>query len=110
VEYLDVFQEAYAAIMRYARSPDGLWVRLFPLRLKFRLMGYHQFHSVAMSTGDRVYTTVDSLSSFWPGLQVRLSSFGCVPSHIGQVLAGDVENAIKSHLFCTIVLQARTIC
>lgn len=38
-----------------------------------------------MTTGDIAYNTLDSLSAFWPGL---------------QVLAGDVENAIKSHMFC----------
>ena len=38
-----------------------------------------------MNTGNTLYNTVDSLSAFWPGL---------------QVLAGDVENAIKSHLIC----------
>ncbi|KZT74450.1 glycoside hydrolase family 47 protein [Daedalea quercina L-15889] len=58
VEFLDVWQEAYAAIMRYSRAPDGFW-------------------------GDLAYNTFDSLSAFWPGL---------------QVLAGDIENAIKSHL------------
>ena len=35
--------------------------------------------------GDAAYNTLDSLSAFWPGL---------------QVLAGDVENAIQSHLIC----------
>ncbi|KDQ64850.1 glycoside hydrolase family 47 protein [Jaapia argillacea MUCL 33604] len=59
VEFLDVWHEAYAAIMRYARAADGFWVRSFR-----SLLG-------------------DSLSAFWPGL---------------QVLAGDVENAVKSHL------------
>ena len=38
-----------------------------------------------MTTGDIVYHTLDSLSAFWPGL---------------QVLAGDVENAVKSHMLC----------
>lgn len=38
-----------------------------------------------MTTGEKAYSTVDSLSAFWPGL---------------QVLAGDVESAIKSHLLC----------
>ena len=38
-----------------------------------------------MTTGDMAFNTLDSLSAFWPGL---------------QVLAGDVENAIKSHMFC----------
>ena len=27
VEFLDVFQEAYASVMRYSRAPDGFWVR-----------------------------------------------------------------------------------
>lgn len=27
-EFLDVWNEAYAAIMRYARSDDGLWVSI----------------------------------------------------------------------------------
>jgi mannosidase alpha-like ER degradation enhancer 1 len=38
---------------------------------------------VHLRTGQPVGTLLDSLSAFWPGL---------------QVLAGDVENAIKSHL------------
>ncbi|KAI0698930.1 alpha-mannosidase [Cytidiella melzeri] len=66
VEFLDVFQEAYAAVMRYVRAPDGFWYR-----------------SVNIHTGDPAYNNVDSLSAFWPGL---------------QVLAGDVENAIQSHM------------
>ncbi|EPQ59290.1 alpha mannosidase-like protein [Gloeophyllum trabeum ATCC 11539] len=66
MEFLDVWHESYAAIMRYARATDGFW-----------------FRSVSMHTGDIVYYTTDSLSAFWAGL---------------QVLAGDVENAIKAHL------------
>jgi ER degradation enhancer, mannosidase alpha-like 1 len=38
-----------------------------------------------MKTGDLAYFTVDSLSAFWPGL---------------QVLAGDLEAAIKLHMLC----------
>lgn len=38
-----------------------------------------------MNSGDVAYNTVDSLSAFWPGL---------------QVLAGDIQNAIKSHMMC----------
>jgi ER degradation enhancer, mannosidase alpha-like 1 len=38
-----------------------------------------------MKNGEKAFDTLDSLSAFWPGL---------------QVLAGDVENAIKSHLLC----------
>ncbi|KAG6378813.1 glycoside hydrolase family 47 protein [Boletus reticuloceps] len=66
VEFLDVWQEGYAAVMRYVRSLDG-----------------HSYRIVNPHTGDRLYTTIDSLSAFWPGL---------------QVLGGDVANAIKSHL------------
>jgi mannosidase alpha-like ER degradation enhancer 1 len=39
---------------------------------------------VDLNTGNLMYYTLDSLSAFWPGL---------------QVLAGDIENAIKSHMF-----------
>lgn len=46
---------------------------------------FSQFRNVDIYTGQPNFYTVDSLSSFWPGL---------------QVLAGDVENAIKSHLMC----------
>ncbi|KAI6003911.1 glycoside hydrolase family 47 protein [Pisolithus albus] len=66
VEFLDVWNEVYATVMRYPRSPDGYW-----------------FRHVNMHTGNQAYSTIDSLSAFWPGL---------------QVLAGDVQNAIKSHL------------
>ncbi|KAI0028196.1 glycoside hydrolase, partial [Vararia minispora EC-137] len=66
-EFLDVWNESYASVMRYSRSQDGLW-----------------FRRVDLNTGNLMYYTLDSLSAFWPGL---------------QVLAGDVENAIKSHLF-----------
>jgi len=66
VQFLDVWHEAYAAIMRYSRGSDGFW-----------------FRSVNMHSGFIAYNTVDSLSAFWPGL---------------QVLAGDIENAIKAHL------------
>ncbi|KAH7100649.1 glycoside hydrolase [Auriculariales sp. MPI-PUGE-AT-0066] len=61
-QFLDVWNDAYSAVMRYVRSPEG---------------------RVNMNTGDLQYHTLDSLSAFWPGL---------------QVLAGDVENAVKSHL------------
>lgn len=38
-----------------------------------------------MRSGDVAYNTVDSLSAFWPGL---------------QVLAGDIQSAIKLHMAC----------
>ncbi|KAG5716543.1 ER degradation-enhancing alpha-mannosidase-like protein 1 [Termitomyces sp. T112] len=66
VEYLDVWEEAYAAVMRFSRATDGFWYR-----------------TVHMDSGDVAYFTVDSLSAFWPGL---------------QVLAGDVQSAIRLHL------------
>ncbi|KAA1466194.1 alpha-mannosidase [Dentipellis sp. KUC8613] len=65
-EFLDVWNESYAAIMRFSRSSDGFWYR-----------------RVNIATGDIAYYTLDSLSAFWPGL---------------QVLAGDLESAIKSHM------------
>ncbi|KAJ8523546.1 hypothetical protein ONZ45_g68 [Pleurotus djamor] len=66
VEFLDVWNDSYAALMRYSRAVDGYW-----------------FRNVNIHTGDTSYFTVDSLSAFWPGL---------------QVLAGDVHNAVKSHM------------
>jgi len=66
VEFLDIWDDAYAAIMRYSKSADGYWYR-----------------PVNMKTGDLAYYTVDSLSAFWPGL---------------QVLSGDVESGIKLHM------------
>ncbi|KAJ7276287.1 alpha mannosidase-like protein [Mycena haematopus] len=66
VEFLDAFEDSYAAVMRWSRAPDGFWYR-----------------PVNMNSGDTAYFTVDSLSAFWPGL---------------QVLAGDVQNAIKLHM------------
>ncbi|KAF5388298.1 hypothetical protein D9615_000341 [Tricholomella constricta] len=66
IEFLDVWEEAYAAIMRYSRATDGFWYR-----------------TVNMNSGDVAYFTVDSLSAFWPGL---------------QVLSGDVQSAIRLHL------------
>ncbi|KAJ6509896.1 alpha mannosidase-like protein [Mycena vitilis] len=65
-DFLDVWDDSYAAIMRWSRAPDGFWYR-----------------PVNMYSGDTAYFTVDSLSAFWPGL---------------QVLAGDVQNAIKLHM------------
>ncbi|PPQ77269.1 hypothetical protein CVT25_010851 [Psilocybe cyanescens] len=66
IEFLDVWDDAYAAIMRFARTKDG-----------------HSYRTVNMHSGDAAYNIIDSLSAFWPGL---------------QVLAGDVQNAIKLHM------------
>ncbi|KEP55137.1 ER degradation-enhancing alpha-mannosidase-like protein [Rhizoctonia solani 123E] len=65
-EYYDVWKEGYSAIMKYSRGPEGFWYR-----------------NVGASTGNLATVYIDSLSAFWPGL---------------QVLAGDIQNAIKSHL------------
>ncbi|CEL58109.1 alpha mannosidase-like protein [Rhizoctonia solani AG-1 IB] len=65
-EYYDVWREGYSAIMKYSRGPEGFWYR-----------------NVGAGTGNLATVYIDSLSAFWPGL---------------QVLAGDVQNAIKSHL------------
>ncbi|CAE6449780.1 unnamed protein product [Rhizoctonia solani] len=65
-EYYDVWKEGYSAIMKYSRGPEGFWYR-----------------NVGASTGNLATVYIDSLSAFWPGL---------------QVLAGDIQSAIKSHL------------
>lgn len=49
VEFLDVWQEAYAAIMRYVRAPDGFWVStgysvtsgIWPDSAKYRSVNIH---------------------------------------------------------------------
>ena len=88
MEFLDVWHEAYAAIMRYSRAVDGFWV-CSPSTLSFEEKAdFYQFRNVNIHSGDVAFSTADSLSAFWSGL---------------QVLAGDVENAIKSHLICTIL-------
>ncbi|KAI9246479.1 glycoside hydrolase [Phascolomyces articulosus] len=65
-EYLDMFEDAYRAIMQHVRDPSG-----------------YLYRNVHMSSGALMATWVDSLSSFWPGL---------------QVLYGDLDSAIKGHL------------
>ena len=84
VEFLDVWKEAYTSIMKHARATDGFWVcpRLC-IFLKYLIS--FQYRNINIYTGEAIYFTVDSLSAFWPGL---------------QVLAGDVQNAVKSHLMC----------
>lgn len=64
--FLEIWNQAYKAVMTYMRSPDGFWYR-----------------GVNMQTGAVATSTIDSLAAFWPGL---------------QVLAGDVEAAIQSHM------------
>lgn len=55
-----------------------------------------------MSKGTYSTTNIDSLSAFWPGLQVVGLSPACNSTSLtlGQVLAGDIQNAIKSHIIC----------
>jgi mannosidase alpha-like ER degradation enhancer 1 len=65
--FMDIWDDAYAAVMQHHRSNDG-----------------HFYRNVHLTFGTPLNNLVDSLSAFWPGL---------------QVLAGDVESAIKSHLF-----------
>ncbi|KAI9488463.1 glycoside hydrolase [Zychaea mexicana] len=65
-EYLDMFDDAYKAIMQHVRDPSG-----------------YLYRNVHMSSGALMATWIDSLSSFWPGV---------------QVLYGDLDSAIKGHL------------
>ncbi|RIA92358.1 Glycoside Hydrolase Family 47 protein [Glomus cerebriforme] len=66
IEYLDVFSEAYSSVLRYIRDETG-----------------YLYRNVNMMNGGLMSSWVDSLSAYFPGL---------------QVLAGDLDNAIKSHL------------
>lgn len=83
-EYLDVFQDSYSAVQTHIRTPDGFIVstsHLTPFeavtdRPQYRPVHYRLLHQAAGST-------IDSLAAFFPGL---------------QVLAGDVESAIKGHM------------
>ncbi|EJT97632.1 hypothetical protein DACRYDRAFT_59015 [Dacryopinax primogenitus] len=65
-DFLDVWHESYAAVMKHIRGREGFW-----------------FRNTWMDSGLLASVYVDSLSAFWPGL---------------QVLGGDIQNAIKSHL------------
>ncbi|ORY37680.1 hypothetical protein BCR33DRAFT_663463 [Rhizoclosmatium globosum] len=59
------FQDAYTAVQLYNKDEPG-WF----------------YKNVDMDSGNQVVNWVDSLSAFWPGL---------------QVLAGDVDGAVKLH-------------
>ena len=63
VSYLDMFNEAYRAVMEHSKR--GHWYRF-----------------VNMNSGRLSRQWVDALAAFWPGM---------------QVLAGDVEEAVRSH-------------
>lgn len=65
--FMDIWEDAYAAVMQHHLSSDGYFYR-----------------NIHVTLGSPLNNLVDSLSAFWPGL---------------QVLGGDVENAVKSHLF-----------
>lgn len=65
-EYLEMFEESYEAIMQHVRDPSG-----------------YLYRNVHMSTGALMATWIDSLSAFWPGV---------------QVLYGDLDAAVKGHL------------
>lgn len=65
----------------YLRSSESVQ-RLTQAPLKYRTVG--------MGSGVMAMQHIDSLGAFWPGL---------------QVLAGDVESAIKSHLACEYLLS-----
>jgi mannosidase alpha-like ER degradation enhancer 1 len=66
-EYKDMFDKAYQAILLYVRDSSG---------------GY-LYRNVHMGTGELMSYWIDSLSAFFPGL---------------QVLYGDLDAAIKGHL------------
>ncbi|KAJ2964284.1 hypothetical protein NQZ79_g763 [Umbelopsis isabellina] len=65
-DYSDMFEEAYSAVMHYVVDTSG-----------------YLYRNVDMKTAQIMSHWIDSLSAFWPGL---------------QVLYGDLEMAIKSHL------------
>ncbi|KAL9549006.1 hypothetical protein MBANPS3_005418 [Mucor bainieri] len=65
-EYKDMFDQAYKALLLYVRDPSG-----------------YLYRNVHMSTGSLMSYWIDSLSAFFPGL---------------QVLQGDLDAAIKHHL------------
>ncbi|KAJ3393795.1 ER degradation-enhancing alpha-mannosidase-like protein 1 [Lobulomyces angularis] len=67
LEYFDMFSKSYSSVNTWVRDPN-----------------LYLFKNVDMETGDLLTYWVDSLSAFWPGL---------------QVLAGDIDGAIISHQF-----------
>uniref|UniRef100_A0A0W0FCH3 alpha-1,2-Mannosidase n=1 Tax=Moniliophthora roreri TaxID=221103 RepID=A0A0W0FCH3_MONRR len=73
VEFLDVWDDAYASIMRYSRAADGYWYR-----------------PVNMRSGDVAFYTIDSLAAFWPGLQVL-----AVPVYVLD--GGDTDGSSKDY-------------
>ena len=55
-EYLDMFEEAYMAILEYLRDNTGIF-----------------FLNIKASTNQIMNTWIDSLSAFFPGLQVFIT-------------------------------------
>lgn len=73
VEFLDVWSEAYSSVMRYTRGHEGYWVNHHYSGLPLtQLKCTFQFRQINMKTGELVYASTDSLSSFWSGLQASL--------------------------------------
>ncbi|KAM0789813.1 hypothetical protein ACM66B_006664 [Microbotryomycetes sp. NB124-2] len=64
-EYHRVWQDMYASVLRYVRSPDGFWYR-----------------GVNMFTGQLASVFVDSLSAFFPGVQTLVGDLeSAIKSH-----------------------------
>ncbi|GAA6041395.1 hypothetical protein JCM8097_005223 [Rhodosporidiobolus ruineniae] len=64
-DYHRVWNESYAALQRYSRSPDGFWYR-----------------GVNMHTGQLASVSIDSLSAFFPGVQALMGDLaGAVKTH-----------------------------
>jgi mannosidase alpha-like ER degradation enhancer 1 len=79
--YLDIFQDSYSAVQTHVRTSDGFFVCIHPPSKdisdeQYRPVQFRLLHQAASST-------IDSLGAFFPGL---------------QVLAGDLESAIKGHM------------
>lgn len=89
---MEVWEDSYRAAMQYLRTPDGYVVSFHTgsfFSTHSHVLQHLQYRRVHMRLGTPVGTLLDSLSAFWPGL---------------QVLAGDVEEAIKAHLVCELKL------
>jgi mannosidase alpha-like ER degradation enhancer 1 len=85
---MNVWEDSYRAVMQHLRSSDGYIVRGLSQQTRSRgakKVTHLQYRRVHMRLGTPVGALLDSLSAFWPGL---------------QVLAGDIEGAIQSHLVC----------
>jgi mannosidase alpha-like ER degradation enhancer 1 len=80
--YLDIFQDSYSAIQTFVRTDDGFIVSRSPH--VWSPLNYKQYRPVQFRVlHPATPSTIDSLAAFLPGM---------------QVLAGDLESAIKAHL------------